>query len=350
MVSEVSLGGSPVPPEGVFMRALEMGVNYVDTSPVYQHGNSERTIGKIIKNRRDTFHVATKIIFIKGRNTQEALVKQVEESLERLQTDYVDVLLVHGAATPAMLADEAILGAFECLKKDGKIRFAGASCHKDPMGVLSPAIRGGAYDVITVAYNAHSGSLIEKGKRYKDYLARSGIEALIGLAKEHDVGVVAMKSMAGGERQDLAGFKSEGASLAQAKLKWVLQNRGIATVISEMVNYEILQENLSVSGADMTQAEKSALEKYVRTTWGDYCRMCGTCLGECGAGIAIPDIMRSAMYYDGYGKRDLARSVYRGLPVAMTYPACNQCKKCESACPYGLMITEKLRRTHHMLG
>ncbi|MEE8382797.1 MAG: aldo/keto reductase [Thermodesulfobacteriota bacterium] len=355
MISEISLGGSPVPTESVFRKAVEMGVNYVDTSSFYSFGNSERSIAKIIKGRRDTFYVGTK--FHPGRNvtsffrrkTKEALIEEAEGSLKRLQTDYVDILLVHGAADPAVLASSEVLGAFDQLKRDGKIRFTGVSCHKDPVRVLTPAINSGSYDMITVGYNAYSGTGFEKGKVYDDYLAGSGIAQVISLAREKDVGVVAMKSMAGGDRQNLAGLKTEGVSLPQAKLKWVLRNDAVSTVISEMTTFEILEENLSVTGKDLAAAEEQGLARYVRATGGDYCRMCGTCLRICPKGIAVPDIMRYVMYYERYGKTRYAVNSYHDLPPAATFLGCTRCGECETSCPYGLTIVLKLRRAHRML-
>jgi hypothetical protein len=77
VVSEISLGGSPVPPEPVFRKAIEMGVNYFDTSAFYSNGNSERKIGKIIKGRRDSFYVTTKFRPFKNRNKKADLMKGV---------------------------------------------------------------------------------------------------------------------------------------------------------------------------------------------------------------------------------------------------------------------------------
>lgn len=343
MISEISLGGSPVPSEPVFKKAIEMGVNYVDTSSAYSNGNSERLIGEVLKGRRDKFYVATK--FHTGRrrrmNRQE-LIETAEGSLKRLQSDWVDILLVHGASSAQELADEEVLAAFDRLKKDGKIRFTGVSCHRDPVGVLVPAIESGNYDMITVAYNAYSGTQVEEGKVYGDYLKLSGMEKVIRLAKEKDVGVVAMKTMAGGDRQDLGKYKSEGVSLPQAKLKWVLQNEGVSAAITEMLTFDMLQENLAACRQAMTGAEKGVLHKHVRATWKEYCRMCGTCLPHCPQGVEIPDILRYFVYHQGHGKTGFARLRYRSLPAAKTFLGCSQCGRCEAACPYGLPVVQKL--------
>lgn len=349
-ISEISLGGSPVPPEAIFRRAIEMGVNYVDTSSSYMNGNSERTIGKILKAYPGKLHVATKIhAGRKGNDTKESWEAEFEGSLKRLDTDCVDILMVHGARTPDILAHEDVLNLFEKWKKQGKIRFTGVSCHADPVEVLTPAVKSGHYDIITVAYNAFSGSLVKEEGVYGDYLQKSGIEGLIDLAKTHDVGVVAMKTMAGGDRQDLAKYREKGISLPQAKLKWALENKYVAAVISEMVTFDYLEENLAVSGSPLSPKERTALAAHVTSVSSTCCRMCGQCTKACPRGIAVPDILRYALYYTGHGKTTMAREKYRTLPIECGYTNCNHCGLCSKACPNRLPVPRLLESAHRLL-
>ncbi len=350
LISEIGLGGSPPPPEPVFREAIEMGVNYVDTSSVYSHGNSERLIGRVLKGRRDRFHIATKYHFAEGwQDTREDLIREAEGSLSRLGTDHVDVLLVHNVSSPDVPGHEEVLAAFETLKRDGKIRYTGLSCHVDPVRVLTPAVQSGHYDMVTVAYNAYSGTQVGEEKLFDDYLEASGIGKLLALAREKDVGVVAMKTMAGGQRQNLAAFLTEGVSLPQAKLKWVLGNDAVSAVITEMFTFDMLRENLAVSGKRLSASEREALARHVKTTGRDVCRMCGSCLPGCPGKIAIPDILRYLLYQRDYGKMDPARSKYRSVPRWNTVQGCTRCGTCEKACPYGVRIVDNLHRAHRLL-
>jgi len=348
-ISEISLGGSPVPPEAIFRRAIEMGVNYVDTSSSYMNGNSERTIGKILNEYPNKLYVATK--FHAGRDgyDKNALEKEFEGSLKRLNVDCVDILMVHGARTPEILENEDVLNLFEKFKKQGKIKFKGVSCHHNPVDVLIPAIKSGNYDIVTIAYNAFSGSLVQEDGVYEDYLQRSGIEQVIHLAKEHDVGVIAMKTMAGGDRQHLAKFREKGISLPQAKLKWVLENKHVASILSEMVTFDILEENLAVCGSSLSPEEKTALILHVTSVSSRYCRMCGRCVKTCPLKIAIPDILRYALYYADHGKTTLAKKKYKMLPVEFSYNACNHCGRCLKACPNKLSIIQMIQSAHQVL-
>lgn len=349
-ISEISLGGSPVPPEVIFRQAIERGVNYVDTSSSYMGGNSERTIGKLLKEYPGKLYVATKIhAGRKGYESIETLEKEFEGSLKRLNVDCVDILMVHGARTPDILANDDVLNLFEKFKKQGKIRFKGVSCHHDPVEVLSAAVKSGNYDMVTIAYSAFSGSLVREDGVYPDYLQKSGIEQLINLAKKHDVGVIAMKTMAGGNRQDLSKYRKKGLSLPQAKLKWVLENKYVASALSELLTFDILEENLAACGAPLTAGERMALMEHVTSFSSRYCRMCGQCLKACPLGIAVPDILRYALYCTEHGKTTLAKNKYKRLPVESRYDHCDLCGRCLKACPHRLPIIPMLQSAHQLL-
>jgi predicted aldo/keto reductase-like oxidoreductase len=349
-ISEISLGGSPVPPEVIFRQAIERGVNYVDTSSSYMGGNSERTIGKLLKEYPGKLYVATKIhAGRKGYESIETLEKEFEGSLKRLNLDCVDILMVHGARTPDILANQDVLNLFEKFKKQGKIRFKGVSCHYDPVGVLSAAVKSGNYDMVTIAYSAFSGSLVQKDGVYPDYLQKSGIEQLINLAEKHDVGVIAMKTMAGGNRQDLSGYRKKGISLPRAKIKWVLENKYVASALSELLTFDILEENLSACGSPLTAGERMALIEHVTSFSSRYCRMCGQCMRACPLGIAVPDILRYALYCTEHGKTTLAKNKYKRLPLESRFDNCNLCGRCLKACPNRLPIIPMLQSAHQLL-
>ena len=121
MISEISLGGSPLPDERLLYQLIERGINYVDTSDSYENGNCERKVGRMFKEfGRDKIHVHARF-HLQGRWTEASLVASVEGSLRRLGTDEVEILGIHGVEKPEHLTDERILGAFEKLK--GKYRF-----------------------------------------------------------------------------------------------------------------------------------------------------------------------------------------------------------------------------------
>jgi predicted aldo/keto reductase-like oxidoreductase len=356
MVSELGMGGSPNPEPPIFTVAVDRGVNYTDSSAGYSRGNSERNIGAVVKGRRDKVVISTK--FHPHRFEDDVTAKCIEATeaaLERIQTDYIDIMCVHGASDPQhpCLNDE-VLAAFEQLKKDGKIRFVGVSNHKDPANVLPPIIESGHYDVVLLAFNAFSGTKvtpedIKAGKVYDNWLEDSGLQRVLDLAMQHDVGLVAMKSRAGGDRQSLEGYKVGETTLMQAKLKWILSHEAVASVLSEMLNFDILKENLAAAGTTLTAQEQAMLREHVLANSADVCRMCATCVRACPRNVPIPDILRYVMYHDEHGKVQRARRSYRRRVSAGTFASCSGCDACVRACPHRLDIKAKLAYAHSIL-
>jgi hypothetical protein len=249
-ISEISLGGSPLPDQSLLLQIIERGVNYIDTSCAYSNGNSERQVGRLFKEiGRDKVHVGTKFKR-EGKNWNEAaIIKSVNKSLERLQTDYVDVLLIHGAEEED-LTDERVLSAFEKLKGQGKYRFKGLSCHSNHDRTVRKAVDCGHYDMLMLGYNVFDIQETEKPvKAYDDYLGESGISRLLALATAKDVGIIAMKTLkVGGRRQNLEKYKAGTTSIYQAMLKWVLENRNVTSAATEILNYQQMEEDLGVVG------------------------------------------------------------------------------------------------------
>lgn len=350
-ISEISLGGSPIPEWPILVQAVEKGVNYIDTSHAYQNGNSERLIGRLIEEiGREKVFVATKF-HVQKNSSEDSIIKTVEGSLDRLKTETIDVLHIHGAETEEILTDERVLSAYEKLKREGKCRFTGISCHTNHHKVVKKAIECGHYDVIQLGYNVFDIKESETGvETYEDYLGASGIRRLLTLAKSHDVGILAMKVLkVGGKRQDLKKFKSDGQSVFQMMIKWVLENPNIASVNTEMLTYEQLEEDLAVVGQRLSASQRTNLYRYVAENSKDYCHMCGTCQTSCPSGVSTTEILRYLAYYEGYQKLKRAKVSYAALKEKERASACQDCGICESVCPYGVAVRQRIQLAHSFL-
>ncbi len=352
MISEISLGGSPIPEWPILHQSFERGVNYIDSSHSYQNGNSERQIGRLLKEvGRDKVHVGTK--FHLRRNwSEKSIISSVEGSLGRLDTDYLDVLLIHGAENVEHLDDERVLSAFEKLKKQGKYRFRGLSCHSNHHEIVKKAVECGLYDMIQLGYNVFDIQESEKKvQTYDDYLEACGIRRLISLARSKDVGIIAMKTLKiGGRRQNLEKYRTGTTTIYQAMLKWVLENRDISAAVIEMLTFEELEEDLGVIGKPLSTMERRNLFRYVVENSKDYCHTCGRCQKNCPSRIETTSILRYLAYYEGYNKTRRAKEAYSRLKPIQTAFACTDCGECERACPYGVSIRNKIREANRLLG
>ncbi|MHC4450038.1 MAG: aldo/keto reductase [Planctomycetota bacterium] len=169
----------------VVRRAHELGINYFDTAPSYGSGRSETRVGKALKPVRDQVLIATKTL---ARDKKGAL-KELDESLKRLQTDRVDIWQFHALAakehTDAILRKGGALEAAIEAKKAGKVRFIGITGHADPQ-VFVDALGRHVFDTLLIPLNCI------------DPHHRSFEEVALPVAKKANVGLIAMKVFCSG--------------------------------------------------------------------------------------------------------------------------------------------------------
>ncbi|MBL7180920.1 MAG: aldo/keto reductase, partial [Desulfobacterales bacterium] len=317
-VSALSFGVMRLTEPAVLFQALDMGINYFDTAHVYQNGNNEKMLGDVLKQYgRQNVFIATKIppyykrLGMKLLTDQTSLEAKMEESLRRLQTDYVDVLLLHSITEPDWPAHAEMLAFCEKMKKTGKARFVGISFHttgQTYVDTVDQALKTNFYDVFLATLNYKSPP--------------EHIEAL-KRAHKQNVGIVAMKTQAGGYKPE----SNESLNPHQAALKWVLGCTFVDCAISGMVNREQLAENAGVIGTKMGWSDRKILAVYYHAVKDRYCLRCGNCSSSCQKGVDIATVHRSLMYWEGYADFDLGRVTYRELLPAESALACMRCSE-----------------------
>ena len=252
-VSEIGFGGYPISDPNVIDYALDQGINYIDTSICYRDGESEKTIGKVMKRRRKEAVLTTKFDAF-SKTKKEEMLNWIDTSLERLQTDRIDCLLVHqigkisGGESIERLQNPELFEAFQIARKKGKVLHLGCSGHDpDRMHVMNYAVDVPEISVILCRYN---------------FRAYPSEPALFKKAKAKGVGVVVMKTLAGARQADLSKFKGQFSTFKQAALKWVLTNRDISNLIISISSKEQVDEYGLASGRPMREAEQGVLAAY----------------------------------------------------------------------------------------
>ena len=314
--------------------AIDRGINFVDTADCY--GDSEEKIGLALKGRRKEFYLSTKIDERDGIGVR----KKLERCLGRLRTDSIDLALFHDVRGSEYdrIFDNGGLETLEKAKKEGKILEIGISIHHS-VPIMRKAIESGVFSALMVAYSAFD----------EDRLAAD----LLPMVHKRGVGLIAMKPLAGGRLTDHPSFLknrkfSQGESLAQVSLRYVLSNPNITCAIPGMMQLYELNENLQVGRQPrkMNMEEIKALMECVGEAGKGFCRNCGYCL-PCPEGVPIPDIFRFESYYERYYLKEWAREQYQSLVVNTN--ACSECEQCLELCPYGVSIPEKLKLAHRTL-
>jgi len=329
-ITVVSFGAMLTPEPEVIAMAFDHGVNYVDTARRYMNGLNEEIVGKALKGRRNKVYVATKIR--SSSRKKEAVFSDVEESLQALGTDHIDVIQLHNLNDRDRVFIPETREALIRLKEQGKIRFFGVTTHTNQAEVLNALVDDPErfFDMALVAYNFKSDADV------KEAIAR---------AARAKIGIVAMKTQAGGYKTDALGPISP----HQAALKWVLQDRNVTAAIPGMRDTAELREDIAVMGMRFKYVDGLILKGYGAAIQPYYCHLCGKCEETCPRGVEVSTINRCLMYAEAYKSPELARYTYRKIPTFRSASACLDCGACLARCVNGLDIPRKMERARERL-
>jgi uncharacterized protein len=340
-MSDISFGGAGISDPDVVTRAVERGINYFDTSPDYSQTGSEHVIGKALKPHRDKVFIASKFCTADGHLPKDTPVAEimtaVEGSLQRLQTDYLDVCIIHEVNSLDRLMAPTFHEAFDRLREQGKARFLGVSSHTPNLEeVMRHAVDSGRFSMLLVAYNFNN---------WPD------LTTIFRDAKQRGIGVVAMKTLKGAKATVLKDFADQSQAFSQAAFKWVLGNPDVSGLVVSIRNFNQIDEYLYASGQPLKDSDVALLQRYDELIARDYCRPgCGACLDRCPYEVPVDDIFRYAMYFENYGRERDAMAHYATVPAGHNASHCAHCPApCEAACPFDLPIRAKLRGFHHLL-
>ena len=212
----------------IINHALDFGVNYIDTAAAYGNGNSETYIGEVMKYRRNEVFLATKTTKL----TYNDAMSEFEQSLNNLQTDYVDLYQLHNIQIQSQLdiifSENGAIHAFEQLKSEGSIGFIGITGHYDPV-LLKKAIEQYDFDCILMALNA--ADIHHLPFQYD----------LLDAAVKRNLGIIAMKIPA---RRRI--FRPDGITSMEQALGYVY-SFPVSTAIVGINNIEQLEENIEIT-------------------------------------------------------------------------------------------------------
>ena len=330
-VTSVGFGCMVTSDASVIARAADLGINYFDTCRSYQHGNNERLVATGLKGKRQNIVLSSKT----DGTTKQAALQELDTSLSELATDHLDIWYLHMKDSPGALPDE-LFEAQQIARQQGKIRFSGVSTH-NPKDMVPFLVKEGATDVVLSAYN------FTMEKASSDAMAQANAAGL---------GVVAMKVMAGGFRKmkpdDPTGAKLKRDGAMLAALKWVLKDSYVHTTIPGMTDMDQLEENLRAMTETYSPREEQLLARQLDFITPLYCRMCRECDGHCAKGLPVADMLRYAMYADGYGQFELGRDHFKKLPVELASVRCGDCPACTVKCRFGVKVPQRLSHAQEM--
>jgi len=154
-------------------KAIDVGITFYDTSPLYGYGHSEELIGSTLKDVRQNIIIATKAGFVNFKGEQDFspqyIRSSIESSLSRLQTDYIDVFQLHYPPIDLLRQDSRIIETLESLKQEGKIRVVGISAKTSEEGLM--AIEQFNFKSVQVNFNLVDQRVLDNGffKKCEEY-------------------------------------------------------------------------------------------------------------------------------------------------------------------------------------
>ena len=319
-VSILGMGGSQdlTSKQLLLRQAIKMGVTYWDTAYSYEGGRSEMAMGNYFsrypEDRKKVFLVTKS-----SSSDPKMMTQYLDTSLERLQTDYVDLYFIHHVSDVTREIEPETKTWAEKRKAEGRIRFFGFSTHSNMEQCLLDAAQLGWIDGIMTSYNYRLMNT-DAMKRAVDACAKAGI------------GLTAMKTQAQffayfyadkGKENDRAieltdRFIKKGFTPEQAKLKAVLDNPNIASICSEMPSMTILQANVAavLDQTPLSSQDMRFLDQYARKTACGYCAGCARlCESALNGRVPVSDVMRYLMYHDLYGDHAHAVRLFHKIPA-----------------------------------
>ncbi|MCL2593670.1 MAG: aldo/keto reductase [Defluviitaleaceae bacterium] len=295
----------------IMYKAYENGITYFDTANMYT--DSEEKIGYTFAEVRKNIYIATKT----QAKDAKTFTEHLDLSLQRMKTDYIDVMQFHNPPfCPKPGGEDGLYDAMLEAKKQGKIKHIGITSHK--LHVAREAVESGLYETLQFPFN---------------YISEKQDEDIVKLCEEHNVGFVVMKALSGGLITDSAlayAFLNEYKNTLPI---WGIQKE------SELDEFLAYQNNPPV----MTEERRLKIAKEKAELSGNFCRACGYCM-PCPANIVISQAARmglllrravEASFTDEAGQEEMSR-----------IDNCIDCGHCIKNCPYGLNTPELLRANY----
>ena len=331
---------------------IDNGINYIDTAYPYHNGMSEVLVGKALKDGyRGKVRLATKMpVWLMEK--YEDFDKYFNEQLKKLDTEYVDLYLLH-ALSKERINKVVKLGVLDFLNekvKQGKIKYVGFSLH-DKLSVFKDIVDLYPWDFCQIQYNILDENY-QAGKEGLKYAASKGL------------GVVIMEPLRGGllaktpAKEIMDVFKScdDTKSPAQWALSWILNQPEVSVILSGMNDINQIKENIdtadTVEAGSLSDKELKTIEnakQMLKKKMKVGCTACEYCM-PCTAGVNIPKNFSLYNFSSMYDDLETYSKQYNSLDKGLRASACIECGKCEKACPQHLPIRSLLKEVNKTLG
>jgi len=317
------------------IRAVELGVNYLDTAPFYCHDRSEDILGIAIKQIKQPFFVSTKC----SENSGDKVRKSLERSLKRLNVDKIDFFhfwCVLNMERFEKAKKGGAIDAFLKAKEEGLIEHVVVSSHQ-PSEEIQEVVKMGIFEGITLGYNVINFPF-----------RRKGLEA----AHEAGMGIVTMNPLYGGiipQNEEKFDFikENENQTATASALRFNMAHPEISVVLSGMGSTDEVEPNVAaVEKLPTLSANRiQELEKKIENSMDRLCTGCSYCL-PCVDDIPIPrfmDVYNQYIFQHTLESVKIRLNLHWGMNVSIL-DNCSECRACEDACTQHLPILKRFEK------
>lgn len=343
--------------EAEVMRAIDLGVNYLDTAYIYP--GSEETVGRILEENsiRDKVLIATKLPQYLMQSVN-AVEKIFAEELRRLRTDHIDYYLMHmltDIGSWNQLCSMGIKEWIDARKADGSIRNIGFSYH-------------GTTDMFLELLDAYDWDFVQIQYNYMDensQAGRIGLEA----AEKKGIPVIIMEPLRGGKLVNLPKGANDlikeynartGRTLTAAELglRWLWDQTGVTCILSGMNSMEMVEENVRIASeaeagcfTDDERALTESIKAIIKAKEKVPCTGCRYCM-PCPKGVDIPGTFHHYNMIYTEGRIEGYRWFFQNMGLREDpgfASQCVACGRCEAHCPQNINIIEELKKADRVL-
>jgi len=335
----------------IIRKAIDNGINYIDTGYFYCDKESEAIVGKALRDGyREKVYLSTKLPIGRETDSEEKIMTFLNRSLDSLQTDHIDFYHLWGINwkdyQEFIDKPDGVLPVVLRAKEQGMIRHLSFSFHDEAANMMK-IIDTGHFASVLCQYN-----LLDQAN-----------EESIAYANDKGLGVVIMGPVGGGRlgapspviQNMLPGGTRSSAELA---LRFVISNPNVSCALSGMGSERMVDENIEVASREsaLTQTERAAVLDVVeekKRLSELYCTGCNYCM-PCPSKVDIPGNFEIMNLHRVYGLTDAAKQRYAELGTGwakdrLPASACVECGVCEKKCPQKIEIRKQLKETDRVL-
>ena len=243
-VTTLGFGASRTQEPAVLKAAIDRGINFLDTGRRYANGENEVMIGKTLKGIREKYIIQSKMKIdwnggsVSSDDLRNQMETSLEESLKALQTDYIDVMLLHGISEEDMLRSETIRTVFSEMKDRGAIRACGFSAHTNHVNMLKEANKDSFYDVAMVPFNP-AGGFNHSESEWSTSWDQDALIKEMKSAHQNGIGIVGMKTCSGKKYT----FNEDEEPSLPGAVKWVRSHEFVATTAVAMASFSEIKSH-----------------------------------------------------------------------------------------------------------